>query len=454
MPANVEVLVAVLLRSSLFLTAAYAVVWVLLRLLKLKSTRIHTIAWFTVLIQGAVLIPIPVSISVAARPAESTTIGVLTPTALTLPNIADNRIIATVVVTCWLAGIVASIAWMWVSYRRFLTGLPGSLPIPEDWASEWEKLQSQSSTRKRALLHVTHEIGPALCLTPSGYRLLIPCDKWSQLSPEQCQLVMTHELAHLQRGDVWKALCYRLIASLQWFNPLAWLAAHKLAECAEWSCDEQVRTSNDGESTCYVRALLEFSMPSHGVPSLVPTAAGHSLVRRAERLLTPTFMEDSRMKKAILVLALATLAILNVVAFKRVYRKKPVQTLQLAVDPDPAAPRKKQVFYIYAERPGLKGIQLMKVEDPTKIKGVSGQRITGVSTEEAEGETGLTPFVFSETSDRPFISKPGTVLNSSFIEIDGKRTLTFEEADIDLKVTGQQNPRPAPADSLGQNVTP
>lgn len=424
MPANVEALVAVLLRSSLFLTAAYAVVWVLLRLLKLKSTRIHTIAWFTVLIQGAVLIPIPVSISVAARPSESTTIGVLTPTALTLSNIANNRIIATVVVTCWLAGIVASIAWMWVSYRRFLTGLPGSLPIPEDWASEWEKLQSQSSTRKRAQLHVTHEIGPALCWTPSGYRLLIPCDKWSQLSPEQCQLVMTHELAHLQRGDIWKALCYRLIASLQWFNPLAWLAVHQLAECAEWSCDEHVRTSNNGDSISYVRALLEFSVPAHGVPSLVPTAAGHSLVRRAERLLTPAFMEDARMKKLALVLALALLAILNVVAFKLVGRKKPVQTLQLAADPDPAPPGENLVSYGFVGEPGQEIVQLMMVGDSNHgilVEAKDADQILWNSLGELFQGSSAPPI--SASSGIHLSGFKGTREIPSFAEVDGTRVI-------------------------------
>ena len=160
-------------------------------------------------------------------------------------------------------------------------------------------------------MHVTEAIGPAICWSPSGYRLLRPDGTWNLLSPVQRDLVMRHELAHLQRGDLWKALFYRLIAALQWFNPLAWLAVRKLAECAEWSCDDFARSSEDCDSAEYVRALLECSRPSHGVPSLVPTAAGHSLVRRAERLLTPTLMEDSGMKKLSLALAVAALAMMN-----------------------------------------------------------------------------------------------------------------------------------------------
>ncbi len=53
-----------LLRSTVFLTVAWLIVWSLLRVFHLHSVRWQTLAWFSVLIQAGLVIPAGIEIPV------------------------------------------------------------------------------------------------------------------------------------------------------------------------------------------------------------------------------------------------------------------------------------------------------------------------------------------------------------------------------------------------------
>lgn len=329
MPENIHELAWVVIRSSGFLTATFVLVWCLLKYLRIQSARIHTVAWSGVLLQGVILMPLHIEVPVMAAPEPENEYS--QPFAIVLSELSspaatvaqrDSRAaisesqpglimpLSMIAVSLWIAGVILSVVWLPVSYVRFLASLPRTRSPEEEWLKQFAAIRTEMRLRQHIALHVTDDCGPAICWTPSGYRILIPADHWANLPSLQREFVLRHELAHIRRGDLWKGLLIRLTASVQWFNPLACIAVRKLTECAEWSCDEIVRKSATSRSTEYVRALMEFSV-RYRIPAFVPTAAGHSLVRRAQRLLTPKIMEDSAMKKTIITLLVAGLAIAN-----------------------------------------------------------------------------------------------------------------------------------------------
>lgn len=379
-----------LLRSAVFLTVAWLIVWSLLRVFRLHSVRWQTLAWFSVLIQAAIIIPggieVPVrvplvglppvggpgvtnspdttlyprqtpdafydsdfkfeisnfdavSASVAAPALDAdfnveisnsddlVSVASIAATGISRDAVSSRPSVAMVLVGVWLTGVIVSIGWMFLSYARFLRRLPSAGECPDSWSIAWSAVQDSSNRARRTIrMHVTDELGPAIFWMPGGCRLLIPRDRWATLSDAQRECVMRHEFAHWQRGDLWRMVVFRAIASLQWFNPLAWSAVRRLEECAEWACDDFARSSREADSPDYVRALLEFSIVPNCVPSPVPSASGHSLVRRARRILNPAPRKDSKMKK--LTLAVITMAVIaaHVVTFKLVAEEpeKPV----------------------------------------------------------------------------------------------------------------------------------
>ncbi|OHB70932.1 MAG: hypothetical protein A2V70_19560 [Planctomycetes bacterium RBG_13_63_9] len=127
---------------------------------------------------------------------------------------------------------------MGLAYLRFLRQLSASQAAPESWAIQWQRLLNEQGIRRTIPLKVTERLGPALCWTPQGHRVFVPRRVWQELTPRQREGILRHELAHLQRGDLWTMLLARLLVLPHWFNPFAWWALRRQAECAEWACDQ------------------------------------------------------------------------------------------------------------------------------------------------------------------------------------------------------------------------
>lgn len=99
--------------------------------------------------------------------------------------------------------------------------------------------------------------------------------------------VLTHERAHIARGDhIIKPIGW-LILSVYWYDPLVWLAYALFCRDIELACDERViRTLPVSGRADYSQALLDLSRPRHGVGAC-PLAFGESAVKgRVKSVLT------------------------------------------------------------------------------------------------------------------------------------------------------------------------
>lgn len=106
-----------------------------------------------------------------------------------------------------------------------------------------------------------------------------------RLPEEYAPLIISHEQAHISRGDhIVKPLGY-LILSLHWFNPFVWAAYVLMCRDLEAACDERVTASFTlKERKAYSMALLEFENNPVGAP--VPAAFGEKRVKsRVSRVL-------------------------------------------------------------------------------------------------------------------------------------------------------------------------
>ncbi len=70
--------------------------------------------------------------------------------------------------------------------------------------------------------------------------LLLPSDIADRLSPAQLQLVIAHELVHVERHDNFWAALHAFVQALFWFHPMVWWMAGRLVADREKACDEAV----------------------------------------------------------------------------------------------------------------------------------------------------------------------------------------------------------------------
>lgn len=100
------------------------------------------------------------------------------------------------------------------------------------------------------------------------------------VDPEQAELVVAHELAHLRRGDNWLKLLGFVALSVHWYNPLVWIAYILLCRDVEDACDASVIQHLDGEGKKrYSAALLACGSQKRSF-SVCPVAFGEISIRQ------------------------------------------------------------------------------------------------------------------------------------------------------------------------------
>ena len=95
--------------------------------------------------------------------------------------------------------------------------------------------------------------------------VLLP-DEAAQWTEEQRRLVLLHELAHFQRGDLWSDALGRLACALHWFNPFAWMLHRQLAVEREYACDALV-VERGAQPRDYAMVLWQMATVSRRRPA-------------------------------------------------------------------------------------------------------------------------------------------------------------------------------------------
>ena len=120
--------------------------------------------------------------------------------------------------------------------------------------------------------------------------VLLPSSVPQQLSDQELEAVLTHELAHVARHDALINLFQGVLGAIYFFNPLVWFANYQINRLREEACDELTVTALNGRRKAYGSAIIKVTEILGYAPS--PLALGimevkHSAKRRISRILDP-----------------------------------------------------------------------------------------------------------------------------------------------------------------------
>jgi beta-lactamase regulating signal transducer with metallopeptidase domain len=145
--------------------------------------------------------------------------------------------------------------------------------------------------------------------------ILLPSMALTIMTPEELDLILGHELAHVRRYDLWVNLLQRVGEAILFFNPSVWYLSRRISTLREYCCDELVCTRQSQTATAirtrYAAALLrvvEVSRPSllsdERLAGLAASGGNASeLRRRIARLLGEPLREPLRISRGGLVAA-------------------------------------------------------------------------------------------------------------------------------------------------------
>ncbi|HEV7775885.1 MAG TPA: M56 family metallopeptidase [Luteibacter sp.] len=173
-----------------------------------------------------------------------------------------------VVALLWLAALAVQLGFAALQWRQVRRVLRESRPL-EDMTVRLrcDEEARQLGLRRLPALRVADGIASPHVVGLWQPTILLPTS--GQLSAVELDMALSHELAHLRRGDLWLGWVPALAQRLFFFHPLVRWAMHEYALSREEACDADVLRRHDTTADTYGRLLLRL-----GVQPAVCTGLG------------------------------------------------------------------------------------------------------------------------------------------------------------------------------------
>lgn len=166
--------------------------------------------------------------------------------------------------------------------------------------------------------------------------LVLPAEA-STWNASQLRYALTHELAHISRGDYVSATLARLACALHWYNPLVWYAARQAHALQERACDDAVLREG-GTPSEYAQLLVDIATGDCGaLRTAIGMAQRSPLHARVVAILDPRKARAERSRRAAFA-AFAPLACLMVFLASASLIEPVIARAVETVQPPPAAP--------------------------------------------------------------------------------------------------------------------
>ncbi len=179
----------------------------------------------------------------------------------------------------WAAGVF----WVWVagaSLALLRVGIAFWQLLRLRWRCEPVAVEQLPASVRNTGESLRYVRGTRICVSdqvrvPAAigfFKPLIVIPRWAleQLSAEELNAVLMHELEHLRRRDDWTNLAQKLLSALLFFHPAVWWVDRQLALEREMACDD---------------AVLAQTRDRHAYAACLVNVAEKSLVRRGVALV-------------------------------------------------------------------------------------------------------------------------------------------------------------------------
>ncbi|HEX2832277.1 MAG TPA: M56 family metallopeptidase [Thermoanaerobaculia bacterium] len=216
------------------------------------------------------------------------------------------------VVAIWLLGVVVLSSRLMISWLRARSLVQkNTVEAGEHWQRAAARI-SHALGLKRAVrllesaaLEVPSVIGS---LRPV---ILLPASTLTGLTPEQIEMVLAHELAHIRRHDFFVNLLQAFVETLMFYHPAVWWMSRRVRIERENCCDD-LAVAVCGNPLQYARALTRLEELRDSALAVAVAANGGSLLERIRRIAVDRAEQtgiSSRWAAAVAMLSIVVIAL-------------------------------------------------------------------------------------------------------------------------------------------------
>ncbi len=160
-----------------------------------------------------------------------------------------------IVVVIWL---VFAITWLsckmndYCKTRKRVLNCADQI-ITKEESAFLERLKKQCGVERKVTVYQDNVSGRSI--TFGFLKPVILCGQEPDSS--DAELVLSHELIHIKRWDVWWKVLVQCVILLHWWNPMAWIMYRDFERTCEWSCDEiVVQDRSKDEIKRYLKLII------------------------------------------------------------------------------------------------------------------------------------------------------------------------------------------------------
>ena len=187
-------------------------------------------------------------------------------------------------VALWMTGIfVLSLrfagSWLYLQYvRKWKTA-----PVQGIWNDTFANLSRQLRIRRSVRLLESAWVKAPVAIGWLKPVVLVPVGLLTGLTPQQVEVLLIHELAHIRRYDYLVNLLQTIAETLLFYHPATWWVSHRIRVEREYYCDD-LTVALCADRRMYAHALTALEERRCSSPRLALAASGHPLLMRIYRL--------------------------------------------------------------------------------------------------------------------------------------------------------------------------
>ena len=256
---------------------------------------------------------VEVELTPTAAPIVDMTAGANTATQLPIGegatgNMAEPTDWSTLVVTLWGIGwLMVSLryagAWWWVHRTRRTT-----LAASEAYQYKLYRLGQRMGVQRVVRLLESGRVESPVLVGYLRPAILFPIGLLNQLTPQEVEGILAHELAHILRRDYLINLLQRVVETLFYYHPATWWLSRVVSQERECCCDDLALRAV-GDPIDYARALLR--LPELRLTTSALAARGGALGSRITRFLSPKTHSPMITRITAVLLTASTLLLLS-----------------------------------------------------------------------------------------------------------------------------------------------
>jgi beta-lactamase regulating signal transducer with metallopeptidase domain len=179
----------------------------------------------------------------------------------------------------WLIGVLAlslrSLGGWWLIQRlRATANVEATAPV----LASFRRISAALGLRRPVLLRISSAIAGPVTVGALRALVLLPLSAATSLGPDELEVVLAHELAHVRRADFFWNLVQTLVETLFFFHPAVWWLGSRIRHERELCCDDLALTVCPNP-VIYANALFQLEQQRSRQLNLAMALDGHQPAR-------------------------------------------------------------------------------------------------------------------------------------------------------------------------------